>query len=73
MNNISMNNHMNGEESSRRDLFIDMVVDMFIFKNNEITLSPCFTFIPKIGVGLRKTGVSFHCAGRLAFITKRVA
>ena len=33
-------------ESSRRDLFIDMVVDGFIFKNNHITLSSCFTFIP---------------------------
>jgi len=27
-------------ESSRRDLFIDMVVDRFNFKNNQITLSP---------------------------------
>jgi len=33
-------------ESSQRDLN-DMVVDTFIFKNNQITLSPCFTFIPK--------------------------
>ena len=33
-------------ESSRRDLFIDMVVDRFIFKNNEIKFSPGFTFIP---------------------------
>jgi len=38
-------------ESSRRDLFIDMV-DRFIFKNNQITLYPCFTFTTKIGVGL---------------------
>jgi len=27
-------------ESSRRDLFIDMVLDKFILKNNQITLSP---------------------------------
>jgi len=26
-------------ESSRRDLFIDIVDDTFIFKNNQITLS----------------------------------
>ena len=33
-------------ESSWRDLFIDMVVDGCIFKNNQITLSPCFAFEP---------------------------
>jgi len=38
-----------------------MVVDRFIFKNNQVTLSPCFTFIPKPGVGLPKTGVGFYC------------
>jgi len=27
-------------ESSRRELFIDMVVDGFIFKYNQVTLSP---------------------------------
>jgi len=32
-------------KSSRRDLFIDMVVDRFIFKTNQITLSPCLNFI----------------------------
>jgi len=32
-------------ESSRRDLFIDMVEDRFILKNNRITLSPCCTFV----------------------------
>jgi len=46
-------------ESSRRDLFIDMVV-RFIFKNNQITLFPCFTLTPKTGVRLRKTGVSLY-------------
>jgi len=50
-------------ESSRRDLFIDMVIDMFIFKNNQIALFPCFTFIPKAGVGLPKTGFMFYCVG----------
>jgi len=29
-------------ESSRRDLFIDMVVDRFIIKNNQITLCALF-------------------------------
>jgi len=44
-------------ESSRRDLFIDMVVGGFTgtFKKNQITLYPCFTVIPKTGVGLPKT------------------
>jgi len=45
-------------ESSRRDLYTDMVVDRFIFKNNQIRLIPSFTFVPKTGVGLR-VGV-FH-------------
>ena len=35
-------------ESSRRDLFIDMVIYRFIFKSNPITVYPNFTFIPKI-------------------------
>jgi len=48
-------------ESSRRDLFIDMAVDRFIFKNNQITLYPCSTFMTKIGVGLPKPGVRFYC------------
>jgi len=37
-------------ESSQRDVFIDMIVDRFIFKNNRITLSPCFS-LAKPGVG----------------------
>jgi len=37
-----------------------MVVDGFIFENNQITLLPCFTFIPKTGIGLPKIGVSFY-------------
>ena len=39
-------------KSSWRDLFIDVVVDRFIFNNNQITLSPCFTLLPKTVVGL---------------------
>ena len=38
-------------ESSRRDIFIDMDVDRFIFTNIQITLYPWFTFLPKTGVG----------------------
>ena len=39
-----MNNHVD-IESSRRDLFIDMVVDKLIFKNNQITHAlPLFYF-----------------------------
>ena len=48
-------------ESSRRDLFINMVVVRFIFIINQITLFPCFTFIPETGVGQSKTGVGFNC------------
>jgi len=47
-------------ESSRRDLFIDVVVDRFILESNQITLSPCITFIPKQVGDI--TGVSFYCA-----------
>jgi len=43
-------------ESSRRDLFIDMVVDRFIFRNNQVALSPCFTLT---GMKLPRTGVVF--------------
>jgi len=46
-------------ESSQRDLFIDIVVDRFIFKNNQRKLFPRFTPVAKKGVGLPKTGVSF--------------
>jgi len=46
-------------ESSRQDLLIDMVVDRFIFENNQITL--CLTpSYPKQGVGLPKTGIRFY-------------
>jgi len=54
-------------ESSRRDLFIDIVIDRFIFKTNQInlaesviTLSACFTCILKVGMGLYlKQGLHF--------------
>jgi len=48
-------------EGSQRDLFIDKIIDRFIFNNSEITLSPCFNFLPKTGGGLIKTGVRFYC------------
>ena len=41
-------------ESSQRVHFIEMIVDRFILKNNQITLFPCFTFIPKTGEGLKQ-------------------
>jgi len=47
-------------ESSRRDLFTDMVVDRFIFKNNEVTFYPCSTSILETGLGLPKTEVIFY-------------
>jgi len=52
-------------ESSQRDLFIDMVVDIIIIRGLSsiiskllYALSRCFTFIPITGVGL---GVRFYC------------
>ena len=38
----------------------DMIVDRFIFKTNHAI--PCFTFIPKTGVELSRTGGRFYCA-----------
>ena len=52
-------------ESSGRDLFIDMVVQKFIFKNNLIKLLSRFTFIPKTGIGVSKTGLMFYCVKKL--------
>jgi len=49
--NLSTTIAMNG---SRRELSIDIIIHWGIFKNNPISLFPCFTFIPK-------TGVSFYC------------
>lgn len=48
--------------TSQRDVFVDMVVDRVIFKNNQITLSPCSTVKPTTGLGLSKAGVSFYWA-----------
>jgi len=42
-------------ERSPRNVEINMVVDRFIFKNNQITLFR-FTSIPKTGMGLLKAG-----------------
>jgi len=37
-----------------------MVIDWLIFKNNQISLFTCITFIPKTGMGLPKTGIIFY-------------
>jgi len=51
-------------QSSRRSLFIDMVVDSLIFKNNQIT--PYFTLIPKQVWDYLKQGLVFaYCRTRL--------
>jgi len=44
---------------SRRELSINIVIDRSIFQNNQVTLSPCFTFIPQTNIGLPKTGLCF--------------
>ena len=48
-------------KTSRRELSINIDIDWFIFKNNQITLSTCFSFIPKTGMGLPNTGIIFYC------------
>jgi len=45
---------------SRRELPTHMVIHRDLFKYNQITLFPCFIFIPKVGV-------SFFCV-RLFFV-----
>jgi len=50
--------------SSWQDLFINVAVDTFIFKNNRITLFSWFTFIPKTDMMLPKIGVTFYCGER---------
>jgi len=47
-------------ESSQRDLFIDVVVDRFILKNNQITLSLCFT----LWCGITLNSISFYCVSK---------
>jgi len=46
-------------ESFRQDVFIDIVVDMFIFKNNQITLSPVSRIHTQNRVYLKQG--SFYC------------
>ena len=47
-------------ESSRRLLFVDVVVDTIVSKKNQIALSPCFTFIPKQVWDYLKQGLVFN-------------
>jgi len=51
-------------ERSCRELLNNLIINRFIFKYNQITLFPCVTFIPKIGMGLPKTGINFYSARR---------
>ena len=51
-------------ENSWRDLFIAIVIDGFIFKNNEITLSALIHLHTQV-VGLHKTGIGFYCEVRI--------
>jgi len=53
---------------SRRELFIDMVIYISIFRNNQITLFPYFTFIPKTGMGQPKTRMRFYCVRLVTMI-----
>jgi len=46
-------------ESSRRDLLNDMAEHRFILKNNQNTDYTPFSFTPKTGIELHKTGVLF--------------
>jgi len=46
---------------SRRKLSINMVFDTFVLQNNQLTLFPYLTFVPKTGMGLTKTGIIFYC------------
>ena len=59
-------------QSSRQDLFIDINVGRFIFKRNQVTLSPCLTFTSKTGVRLPKIGVEgLSCLSELGFLSIR--
>jgi len=46
-------------DSSRRDLFLDMVIDKFMFKSKQMTHLLYFILVCQTGVGLPKTGVIF--------------
>ena len=50
---------------SRRELFIDMVVDRDISSFNQIMLFPFLNFISKTSMGPPKTGDSFYCVPAL--------
>jgi len=56
-------------ESSPWNIFIGMVVDRFIFRNNKIMFSPCFISIPKTGGTTYKRGDGFH--GALLIVKKK--
>jgi len=56
---------------SRLELSIDRAIH--IFKNHEITLSPFFTFIPKICKGLSLRGISLYGEVRKPLIEKRTS
>jgi len=49
-----INKYIN-EKVSSSELSIDMVIDTGIFKNNQITLFPYFTFIPEKRLGIPTT------------------
>jgi len=55
-----INNHIN--ERSRPELSFDMVIHKGIFENNQITVFPYYTLIPK-------TGGSFYCLEAYALST----
>jgi len=52
---------------SLRELSIDVVIHMGIFKNNLITLFSCFTFIPEIEVRFYSVAVDLLTLIRLRF------
>jgi len=58
-------------ESSRRDLFIDMVVQKFIFKNNLITLLSRFTFHTRNRYrNTQNRNYYFHINGSVGIVKK---
>ena len=53
------------KESSRQDLFIDVIVNRLDFKNNHMTFSPCLAFIPKKGMwNYRRQGSVYSKIGK---------
>jgi len=47
-------------KKSRRQLSINVVIDRFFFKNNQIMFFPCFIFMLKTDLGLPQTGLIFY-------------